>query len=186
MISLGALARARRIFVERERPSRKSHQADLHGEAQLIAIGRRRRGSSPSLRHSARRSGSGFFRRARCRIRAARRAWRPSARRALGLSRRGNIPQAVEPAPDAGRHDQQRAARASDVSAPPSNSATTGRPSTRPKTLRFALHSVCIGPSFKSAQVVIAKQLLLIRRPGALPVGAASNDVHWSALNRGR
>jgi hypothetical protein len=25
-------------LVERERPSRKSHQADLHGEAQLIAM----------------------------------------------------------------------------------------------------------------------------------------------------
>ena len=35
---------------------------------------------------------------------------------------------------------------ASDVSAPPSNSATTDRPSTRPNMLRSALHSVCIGP----------------------------------------
>ena len=31
------------------------------------------------------------------------------------------------------------------VSAPPSNSATTGRPSTRPNTPGSALHSVCIG-----------------------------------------
>src|SRR6202167_3230778 len=49
---------------------------------------------------------------------------------------------------------------ASDVSAPPSNSAITARPSTRPNMLRSALHSVCIGPLSKSAQVVLAKQLL--------------------------
>jgi hypothetical protein len=35
------------------------------------------------------------------------------------------------------------------VSAPPSNSATTGRPSTRPNALGFALHSVCIGLAFR-------------------------------------
>jgi hypothetical protein len=29
---------SRRDLVERERPSRKSHQADLHSEAQLIAM----------------------------------------------------------------------------------------------------------------------------------------------------
>src|SRR6202041_3975796 len=34
---------------------------------------------------------------------------------------------------------------ASDVTAPPSNSATTGRPSTGVNSLGFALHSVCIG-----------------------------------------
>ena len=33
----------------------------------------------------------------------------------------------------------------SDVSAPPSNPATTGRPSTRPNTLHSAIHSICIG-----------------------------------------
>jgi hypothetical protein len=38
---------------------------------------------------------------------------------------------------------------ASDVSAPPSNSATTGRPSTHPNRLGFALHSVCIGPPLR-------------------------------------
>ena len=46
---------------------------------------------------------------------------------------------------------------ASDVSAPPSNSATTGRPSTRPNALGFALHSVRSGHPRKSAQVVLAE-----------------------------
>ena len=39
---------------------------------------------------------------------------------------------------------------ASEVSAPPSNAATTGRPSTCPNTLGSALHSVCIGPLLRT------------------------------------
>ena len=39
---------------------------------------------------------------------------------------------------------------ASDVSAPLSNAATTGRPSTCPNTLGSALHSVCIGPLLRT------------------------------------
>ena len=48
---------------------------------------------------------------------------------------------------------------APDVSAPPSNSATTGRPSTCPNALSFGLYSVCIGHLSESAQVVITKHL---------------------------
>ena len=56
---------------------------------------------------------------------------RARARRALGLSRRGNISRAAETNPDAGPRTQQQAACVQ-RQRPPSNSAAAGRPWTRP------------------------------------------------------
>ena len=66
-----------------------------------------------------------------------------SRRTALGFARRWAPDQIDRPV---GRAQKEPA---SNVSAPPSNSATTGRLSTRPNTLGSALHSVCIGPPFQ-------------------------------------
>jgi hypothetical protein len=59
-------------------------------------------------------------------------------------------------------------APASDVIAPPSNPATTVRPSTAVNSNSPALHSVGIGALLESREVILAKQLSLIRRPDAL------------------
>jgi hypothetical protein len=52
--------------------------------------------------------------------------------------------------------------------APPSNAATTSRPSTRANPNKSGLHSVGIGALRESRQIVAAQQLSLIRRPDAL------------------